>query len=384
MATPARVLAAKLLSRYMDRHRLLDETSGTAPDRFLLTLVRRAMDFVPAEAGALLLDDPVSKEDDRSRNELTIVVTAGQIAEGIIGRKVRPVDGIAGFVYARGERTCVNRVGGAHALSAEIDGMLTFPVESVLSVPVVIENHVCGSLVLLNRKDEVGFGQRDERLMELFGDTLSLALQNLLDERRAREVARRDSLTALYNDRYFHKKLQQEIDRVAVTKDGELSLLFLDCDRLKSVNDEHGHLAGSQVLREVAFVLQRVLADTVSLACRYGGDEFTVILVDTPLEKAKAVAERIRFAIGDWTFLPMSIGPGEPALSLKGVITMSIGIASYRVHCPPGRSAAEQKNELLRRADAALYAAKMRGKNCVVTAPTKKDDSGGMTVILKS
>ena len=71
MSAPARVLNAKTLSRYMDRHRLLDETSGTAPDRFLVTLVRRAMEFVPSEGCALLLDDPVSKEDDRSRNELT-------------------------------------------------------------------------------------------------------------------------------------------------------------------------------------------------------------------------------------------------------------------------------------------------------------------------
>src|SRR5438874_2796658 len=299
MSVPARVLNAKTLSRYMDRHRLLDETSGTAPDRFLVTLVRRAMEFVPSEGCALLLDDPVSKEDDRSRNELTLVVTAGSIAEEVIGRRVRPVDGIAGFVYARGERTCVNEVGGAHALSAELDALLAFPVESVLSVPVVIENHVCGSLVLINRRDDFAFGVRDERLMELFGDTLSLALQNLLDERRAREVARRDSLTALYNDRYFHKKLQQEVERVASAKDGELSLLFLDCDRLKSVNDEHGHLAGSQVLREVAFVIQRVLAETVSLACRYGGDEFTVILVGADVVKAKPIAERIRQAIAD-------------------------------------------------------------------------------------
>jgi len=384
MTAPARVLTAKLLTRYMDRHRLLDETSGTAPDRFLVTLVRRAMEFVPSEGCALLLDDPVSKEDDRSRNELTVVVTAGSIAEAVIGRRVRPVDGIAGFVYARGERTCVNRVGGAHALSAELDSLLAFPLESVLSVPVVIENHVCGSLVLLNRRDETGFGPRDERLMELFGDTLSLALQNLLDERRAREVARRDSLTALYNDRYFHKKLQQELEKVSATQDGELCLLFLDCDRLKSVNDEHGHLAGSQVLREVAFVLQRVLADTVSLACRYGGDEFTVILVGMDIERAKQVAERIRAAISEWTFLPMAIGPGEPALAIKGVITMSIGISSYRVHCLRAKSIAEGKNELLRRADSALYLAKTSGKNCVVAASTTRPSDPMSAVVLKT
>jgi diguanylate cyclase (GGDEF)-like protein len=385
VAITARVLAPKLLARFMDRHRLLDETSGTAPDGFLITLVKRAMDFVPSEGAALLLDDPVVKQEDRSRNELTIVVTAGDLPEGTIGRKVRPVDGIAGFVYARGERTCVNQVGGAHALSMEIDATLARQIRSVLSVPVVIENHVCGTLVLINRRDEPQFGTRDERLMELFGDTLSLALQNLLDERRAREVARRDSLTSLFNDRYFHRKLQQEVNRLSTAKEGDLCLLFLDCDRLKSVNDEHGHLAGSQVLREVAFVLQRVLADTVSLACRYGGDEFTIVLLDAPLEKGLDVGERIRKSIQDWTFLPISMGPGEPALNLRGIITMSIGVASYRTHCTPTRTPAEQKNELLKRADAALYGAKQAGKNCVITAAASDTrGGGGSAVILKS
>ena len=385
MKIPARVLPAKLLARYMDRHRLLDETSGTAADGFLLTLVRRAMDFVPAEACALLMDDPVSKQEDRSRNELGIIVTAGNFPDNVVGRRVRPVDGIAGFVYARGERTCVNEVGGAHALSLEIDQLLPNPVRSALGVAVIIENHVCGSLVLINRTgDEASFGARDERLMELFGDTLSLALQNLLDERRAREVARRDSLTSLFNDRYFHRKLQQEINRIASSPSTELSLLFLDCDHLKKVNDLHGHLAGSQVLREVGFVLQRVLADTVSLGCRYGGDEFTVVLLDANLDVAVKVAEKIRMAIADWTFLPMAIGPGEPALNLKGIITMSVGVSSYRTHCTPGRTPAEQKNELLKRADDALYMAKVRGKNCTVAAPLTPMSDVGSAVVLKS
>lgn len=367
----------------MDRHRLLDETSGTAPEGFLMTLVRRAMEFVPCEVGALLLDDPIAKQDDRSRNELTIVVTAGAFKEGMAGLKVRPVDGIAGFVYARGERTCVNELRGAHALSAEIDAMMDRPVASALAVPVVIESHVCGSLVLINRVDEPEFTTRDERLMDLFGDTLSLALQNLLDERRAREVARRDSLTSLFNDRYFHKKLQQEIDRVHAAKAGDLALLFLDCDHLKKVNDEKGHLAGSQVLREVAYIMQRQLADVPSLACRYGGDEFTIILIDATVERAVEVGERIRKAIEDWTFLTMSAGPGEPALNLKGVLTISIGVATVRDHCATDRPPAQQKNELLRRADTALYKAKTLGKNCVVVAPklSEASESHGSMII---
>ncbi len=378
------MISPKLLARYMERHRLLDETSGTPADRFLITLAQRALEFVAAEVAILLLDDPVSKEEDRSRNELAVIVTAGDVDAPLEGRKVRPVDGIAGFVYARGERTCVNRVGGAHALSRELDPMLGRRVDSVLAVPVVIESHVCGSLVLVNRLEEPVFTPRDERLMELFGDTLSLALQNLLDERRAREVARRDSLTSLFNDRYFHRKLQREIERLAASPTGELSLIFLDCDHLKSVNDEHGHLAGSQVLREVSFILQRVLADTVSLACRYGGDEFTVILLEKDVAQAVEIAERVRQAIAAWTFLPMAIGPGEPALNLEGIVTMSAGVASYRAHCTPGRPPAEQKNELLKKADAALYAAKTRGKNCVVAASTGPTRAEASSVVIKS
>jgi len=384
VTVPARVLAPGKLARFMERHRLLDETSGTAPERFLLTLARKALDFVPSEAAVLLLDDPIAKEDDRSRNELTVVVTAGEVRDTAVGTRVRPVDGIAGFTYARGERTAVNEIKGARALSLEADGAFASPVKNVLGVPVVIESHVCGSLVLVNRQEPEGFDARDERLMALFGDTLSLALQNLLDERRAREVARRDSLTALYNDRYFHKKLQQEIDRLAAGADGDLTLLFLDCDHLKKVNDEHGHLAGSQILREVAFVLQRQLAATTSLPCRYGGDEFTVILLDCDLSQGLEISERIRRAIQEWTFLPISIGPGEPALSLKGVITMSIGVASYRRHCSPGRPSAEQKNELLKKADAALYGAKDQGKNCVVAASRESGPPSFSSILLKS
>lgn len=379
-----RVLSPKILGRYLERHRLMDETSGTAPERFLFTLVRRALDFVPAGACVLLLDDPTQKEDDRSRNELSVIATAGLSRTDILGKKVRPVDGLAGFVYARGERTAVNEMAGARALSRELDHMLEAPVRNALGVPVVIENHVCGSLVLLNSKESVGFTPRDERLMELFGDTLSLALQNLLDERRAREVARRDSLTALYNDRYFHKRLQQEINKLHQIPETDLSLLFMDCDHLKSVNDEHGHLAGSQVLREFAYVLQRSLSDVSCLACRYGGDEFTVVLFETGLSPGLQVAERIRKNIQEWTFLPMALGPEEPALCLKGVLTISIGVASYRVHCGPGKSAADQKNELLKKADMALYAAKLRGKNCVVAAGEGEAVMPPSAVILKS
>jgi len=228
------------------------------------------------------------------------------------------------------------------------------------------------------------FSRKDVGFLYLWGYPFSPALHTLPPARRARVVAGRDSLTSLYNDRYFHRKLQREIERLAGTKEGEVSLLFLDCDHLKRVNDEHGHLAGSQVLREVSFIMQRVLAETVSLACRYGGDEFTVILLDQSLEQAAVVAEKLRRAVSEWVFLPMAIGPGEPALNLKNVLSMSVGVASYRAHCAPGAPPAEQKNQLLKAADAALYMAKTKGKNCVVAAPPGPGGADSVSVILKS
>jgi diguanylate cyclase (GGDEF)-like protein len=222
-------------------------------------------------------------------------------------------------------------------------------------------------LELVNRAGPGGFREKDRRLLEIFADYASISIQNLLDARRAYEVAKRDGLTGLYNERYLHQRLTQELARIS-RDGGDLSVIFLDLDNLKSVNDRHGHLAGSQVLREVGYVLKRTISDERATLTRYGGDEFVLILPGQSIAEGVDTAEAVRTAIHGATFLSRPYGFNEPALHLQGTITASLGVSSIRSNATTGASIEQQKNELLRHADAALYQAKQLGKNRAIGA----------------
>ena len=126
----------------------------------------------------------------------------------------------------------------------------TIETQSLLSVPIQIGRSTCGVLELVNRRGGDGFGDRDMELLLIFAGYISTSLQNVLDANRYRELAKIDDLTGLYNDRYFNQALSESLEEAE--RDGsDLSLIFLDLDRFKEVNDEHGHLVGSQTLREV-------------------------------------------------------------------------------------------------------------------------------------
>jgi diguanylate cyclase (GGDEF)-like protein len=162
---------------------------------------------------------------------------------------------------------------------------------------------------------------------------------------RAELEALSDGLTGLYNHRYLHERLQEELER-ARREDAELSLLFIDLDQFKGHNDALGHKAGDEALRRVARILEQC-SRRVDLAARYGGDEFALVLVDTGDAGAGEVAERVRKIV--------AAGHVDGASPL----TVSIGIATF-----PGD--ARTKDELLDKADWALYAAKRAGRDQVV------------------
>jgi diguanylate cyclase (GGDEF)-like protein len=146
----------------------------------------------------------------------------------------------------------------------------------------------------------------------------------------------------------------------------EAVLLFMDLDRFKFVNDCHGHLAGSQVLREVGFLLKRTIQRGDATVARYGGDEFVMILPETTLEEGLGVCEEIRRTIETTTFLEREWGFSMPPLHLRGILSASIGVARYLPNRDSTTSFEVEKSELLRRADIAMYHAKSLGKNQVV------------------
>jgi len=274
--------------------------------------------------------------------------------------------GIVGHVYATGVAYMTDDVVDDPFFYPTLDLTDGFQTKSALCVPVRIESSVCGVLELVNRTGPGGFREKDRRLLEIFADYASISIQNLLDARRAYEVAKRDGLTGLYNERYLHLRLTQELARIS-RDGGDLCVIFLDLDNLKSVNDRHGHLAGSQVLREVGYILKRTVVDERATLTRYGGDEFVLILPGHTLASGADIAESIRDAIASATFLSRPYGFNSPALNLQGTITASLGVSSIEEHATPGSAVEQQKNELLRFADQALYQAKSEGRNRVVS-----------------
>lgn len=333
-------------------------------------ILSRANDFVPSEAGAVFLDDP-AVEEGRAGVELVLIACFGDLPERLVGLRLTPEQGIVGTVYRTG-RAYVSPPDVDELLF--VDAMATQPrmrPRSVVCAPLVLEGRVIGALELINHREERAYTLRELNLLEIFAQTISASIANATEAQRAREMAKLDELTGLFNDRYLHYSLSEEIAR-ALRSGGECGLVFLDLDHFKNVNDVHGHLVGSRVLREVGALLRRILPGP-NIAARYGGDEFVVILPGAGRQEASWAAEAIRQTIEHTVFLERA-DAGDPvnypALRITGVVTCSLGIATLRTDVLPrlGSAApvAAAKNELMRLADASMYRAKEGGRNRVV------------------
>jgi diguanylate cyclase (GGDEF)-like protein len=327
----------------------------------LMEVLRRANSFVPSAAGSILLDNPAEKQPDRQRNHLTFIAAFGEKAQGLLGATIPADHGIAGRVYLTGETYLTSNARDDRFFYREFDQRTSYLTQSMIAIPVRIEHDVCGVLELINRREAACYSREDRNLLEIFAGYISISIQNVLDARQAQEFAKRDNLTGLFNDRYLHVALADAIRRCR-ENDQDLALLFLDLDYFKRVNDTHGHLAGSQVLREVGHILRRMVGAAKGIPARYGGDEFVLLLPSYDLEQAIDLAEEVRSKLVETTF---SSQPGDiqpEALNLKGV-TCSIGIATLKRHLTDDLSLNESKSTLLRLADAAMYVAKETGRN---------------------
>jgi diguanylate cyclase (GGDEF)-like protein len=232
----------------------------------------------------------------------------------------------------------------------------TIHLQSMAIVPLMLRGERVGSLNQASMEPHHFTPETATDLLEHLAAVTAICIDNSVNRARLRRDGLTDMLTQVANRRFFDRRLREEISQW-LRRGGELSCLLVDLDCFKQINDQHGHQAGDRVLQEAARALNKGLRASDVLA-RYGGEEFVLLLPATGTQRAAEIAERLRVAVASVTLAPAS------GVSLR--VTASFGLASL---------AADQRATLedpglwlLRQADQALYAAKTRGRNCVVAA----------------
>ncbi len=225
--------------------------------------------------------------------------------------------------------------------------------KSGILIPLVYQRRSIGLLKLFSRWNDIYKDLDNGRLSPLV-KIIAKSLSNLLIYNTMRRMAIVDGLTNVYNHRFFHEQLNREWKR-ARRYGSVFSLLMLDIDHFKHYNDTNGHLQGDKVLIAVAQLIRNSVR-AVDIVCRYGGEEFAIILPETTIEQGLVVAEKIRQNIIEY---PFKYGVKQPL----GMVTVSIGLTDSQFEV-------ESAEELVDKADAALYTAKRLGRNqCVIFKP---------------
>jgi diguanylate cyclase (GGDEF)-like protein len=283
---------------------------------------------------------------DASRQRLLARAAYGLRTERVHKLSFKIGEGVAGWVALHGEPAVIDDV-SADPRFVVLDEAKT-PIVSMLCVPLMSRGERVGVITVTSGM-RAAFRGHDVDLLRFVAATIALDIENV----RLHRVSVTDPLTGAFNREFLSARLPSEI---AAARDREqpLSVAMIDCDHFKAVNDEHGHDAGDEVLAEVSRRLRGAIRGG-DLLVRYGGEEFLAVLPRADAGKAWEVGERMRVRVVE---APIEIATAPAAIAMG----VSIGIAQLR-------EASETPGELIRRADAALYGAKARGRNRVEVAP---------------
>jgi diguanylate cyclase (GGDEF)-like protein len=302
-------------------------------DDLAQVVMRFVPDLLPSAAGRLYLLD-------QSRNVL------GELCHWLdpIG-STKEFPALSCWALRRGS---VHRLAGAQR-DVPCGHLGDVAITDALCLPLIVQREAVGLLYLEPNGDASSFDAAADVYLPMLIENLGLAIGNLQLRDSLREIASADALTGLANRRHLDAVF--DVEGAKVTQDSSLSCLMLDVDHFKQFNDRFGHDAGDAVLRAVGKVLRGSVRE-IGLAFRYGGEEFAVLLPGLDVAQAEARAEVIRERVAQVSVLHEGV--------TLGPITISIGVASTPLHCPPAK--------LLIAADAALLRAKQAGRDQVVTA----------------
>jgi diguanylate cyclase (GGDEF)-like protein len=215
---------------------------------------------------------------------------------------------------------------------------------SRMSIPLISFGQTHGVLTLHSTQRNA-FHESELQPLEAVADICANSIQNAHYVERVKQLAYLDGLTGIFNRRFFELRIMEEIERARRYGTG-MAVVMTDIDHFKLLNDEFGHLLGDEVLRQVSSLFQQQIRK-IDVVCRYGGEEFAILLTQTNEQQALAIAEKLRKLVADWQF------PGVPR-----TVTISAGVAAF-----PAQG--KTRDELVRAADSGLYAAKQAGRNRV-------------------
>ena len=313
--------------------------------RLLQVIIQKALITLDAEKGSLMLYD-------YSLNALQVRIVSGlqdkKLEEAINNgavqcAKIAIGEGIAGTVFLE-RKPIITNLGSADPRFIVKEVLSN--TKSLLCVPLIAKGEVIGVINITNKKHDKLFNQRDLEFITSLANQAAIAIDNA----KLYELATKDGMTKLYIYRHFYTLLENEIRRCQRYK-RNMSLIMMDIDNFKRINDTYGHLTGDMILKRLASVLQESVRK-IDIPARYGGEEFVVILPETDKKDACVIAERIRKSIAKIVVKVNETQDLSP--------TVSMGVAQFSTD-------GSEAKELINAADTALYYSKHNGKNMVST-----------------
>lgn len=318
--------------------------SSLKPKEILNTIMEKAAELIMAEGWSVLLIN-------EGTNDLVFEAASGKAGKKLLGMRLKIGQGVAGWVAHYGKPLIVPDVAKDPRFYSGVDRQTKFTTKSVLCVPMRSRDRIIGVVEVVNKVGGDQFTQDDFEIFENVVAHLTIALEKAQMYRKMEAASQIDDLTQLYNTRYCNLFLDNFLIERKDAR-GIISLIFLDIDFFKLVDDNFGHLVGSETLKIVGERMGRVLRKN-DVIVRYGGDEYIVLLPNTDKKTALIIAERIRKEISREPFYAFG--------NKKFSITVTLGVATYPED-------AKTRDELIGKADRAMYEGKMSGRNKVVRA----------------
>jgi diguanylate cyclase (GGDEF)-like protein len=319
----------------------LERISSTDADKTYQSILTHSRELLKADRASLWVFD-------EGAGEIVFRAGAGLPSEVGADTRTRLGEGVSGKVLQSGKPLVVENVDNSKAGPAP--AARNYRTKSFISYPLTIGSRKIGLLNVTDKSSGGQFNQVDLSLLEIIGPQIAVALERAEWQERATQfqlMSITDPLTGLLNRRYLEERLTEELNR-SKRYSYSMSCLMIDIDDFKKYNDRNGHQAGDVALKITAHSLKAVLR-SADIACRYGGEEFCILLPQTSVSEAGVIAERMRQKVTETDY---PYGKSQP----MGTVSISIGISTFARHIDTAES-------VIAAADRALYNAKRLGKN---------------------